>query len=88
MCNPLGAASASIVEWSAIERCRADYSIERVHLEADQLLQIFGQFNPSSQSHRQSQIHDYLRDNFRNLFAAPLSHQMGETSEVIRQHDF
>src|SRR5207253_1152887 len=29
MCNPLGAAANHIVDWSAIERCRYDYEIER-----------------------------------------------------------
>ena len=47
LCNPLGAATASIVEWSAIERCRADYQIERLHLEADQVLHLFGQLHPA-----------------------------------------
>src|SRR5204863_7783492 len=62
MCNPLGAATASIVDWSAIERCRYDYEIERVHLESDQILRQFGQFNPSTQSDRQAQIHAFLRE--------------------------
>src|SRR6185436_14701377 len=34
MCNPLGVAANHIVDWSVIERCRADYEIARVHLEA------------------------------------------------------
>src|SRR6266568_695945 len=46
LCNPLGAATATIVDWSAIERCRYDYEIERVHLEADQVLKQFGHFTP------------------------------------------
>jgi len=31
MCNPMGAESNHIVEWSAIEHCRFDYDIIRVH---------------------------------------------------------
>jgi phage FluMu gp28-like protein len=69
MCNPLGAATASIVEWSAIERCRDDYFIERVHLEADQVLRQFGQLAPASKSQRESQIQAFLRSSFPNLFA-------------------
>ena len=46
MCNPLGTAANHIVDWSVIERCRHDYEIERVHLEADDIRQRFGEFNP------------------------------------------
>ncbi|HWV98180.1 MAG TPA: hypothetical protein VNZ64_00675 [Candidatus Acidoferrum sp.] len=70
MCNPLGAATASIVEWSAIERCRYDYSIERVHLEAADVLQRFGQFNPHTEQDRQRKIHEFLHASFPSLFAA------------------
>jgi phage FluMu gp28-like protein len=69
MCNPLGAATASIVEWSAIERCRDDYSIERVHFEADQVLRQFGQLDPANKTQREAQIHAFLRSSFPNLFA-------------------
>ncbi len=68
MCNPLGAATASIVEWSAIERCRHDYSIERVHLESDHVLQHFGQVTPSNHAERQRKIYDFLHSSFPNLF--------------------
>src|SRR5438093_2272835 len=66
--NPLGAAASRLVEWSAIERCRSDYPIERVHLEADQILRQFGQFNPDHQRQRQSQIAQFLHDSFPTLF--------------------
>jgi phage FluMu gp28-like protein len=46
MCNPLGAATNHIVEWSAIECCRSDYKIERVHIEADRVRKEFGEFVP------------------------------------------
>jgi phage FluMu gp28-like protein len=68
MCNPLGTSAASIVEWSAIERCREDYQLERVHLESDQVLRLFGQFHPDTQSTRESKIHDFLCSSFPNLF--------------------
>jgi phage FluMu gp28-like protein len=83
LCNPLGSAAASIVEWSAIERCREDYQIERVHLESDQLLRLFGQFDPNSQSNREFKIHSFLKDHFPNLLAGvPFAHQMGEGAGV------
>jgi phage FluMu gp28-like protein len=68
MCNPLGAAANHIVDWSAIERCRYDYEIERVHLEADDVRQRFGEFNPSRQDARESQIEDFIRETFPKLF--------------------
>src|SRR6266481_806196 len=70
MCNPLGAATASIVEWSAIERCRFDYQIERVHLEADQVRQHFGEFSPYKEDAREAQIEQFLLDSFPALFGA------------------
>jgi len=69
MCNPLGATAVSIVEWSAIERCREDYPIERVHLESDQVLRLFGQFDPNTQSNRELKIHSFLKEQFPNLFS-------------------
>jgi len=67
MCNPLPA-GAAIVPWSAIERCRHDYQLERVHLEADQLRKEFGEFSPSSQDARQRQIEKFLFSKFPILF--------------------
>jgi phage FluMu gp28-like protein len=69
MCNPCGAAAAAIVDWSAIERCRADYKIERLHLESPQITKHFGQPAPGSQSDRESQINSFLRSKFPGLFS-------------------
>jgi phage FluMu gp28-like protein len=69
MCNPLGAAAAAIVEWSAIERCRFDYKIDRVHLEADDVLRRFGQFDPASQQQRQERIYKFIHSSFPSLFS-------------------
>jgi phage FluMu gp28-like protein len=69
MCNPMGAASANIVEWSAIERCRADYEIDRIHLESDDVLRHFGQFDASTQDARQRRVHEFLRSSFSRLLA-------------------
>ena len=67
MCNPVGAASANIVDWSAIQRCRSDYHIERVHLEADQVRQLFGDFTSYQERPRETQIHNFLRSSFPSL---------------------
>ena len=71
LCNPLGAATASIVDWSAIERCRYEYQFERLHLESAQILQHFGQFNPAAEETRQRQIQNFIRDKFPSLFLSP-----------------
>jgi phage FluMu gp28-like protein len=68
MCNPVPG-GASIVDWSAIERCRSDYPIERVHLESSDILKLFGDFNPSTQRRRQSKIESFLLENFPTLLA-------------------
>src|SRR5205814_7059075 len=66
MCNPVPG-GASIVEWSAIERCRSDYHIERVHLESAGITRLFGDFSPHTQSSRQSKIESFLQEKFPNL---------------------
>jgi phage FluMu gp28-like protein len=84
MCNPVPA-GASIVEWSAIERCRSDYQIERVHLESADITRLFGDFNPSHQVARQSKIELFLEDNFPKLLdscSSPHPIRLGEGSGV------
>jgi hypothetical protein len=68
MCNPQGATASHIVDWSAIERCRYDYEIERVHLEADPVSRRFGEFSSSRQSARESAIEDFLDESFPEVF--------------------
>jgi phage FluMu gp28-like protein len=75
LCNPLGAVSNHIVEWSSIERCRADYQIERVHLEAEEIGRRFGQFSRQRAEHRQDQIEEFLRGAFRELLGAKKSNE-------------
>jgi phage FluMu gp28-like protein len=80
MCNPLGSSAASIVEWSAIERCRENYQIERIHLESDQVLRLFGQFDPNAQSNREYKIHQFLKSNFPNLLSSSFSSSASASS--------
>jgi len=77
MCNPLGAATNHIVEWSSIELCRYDYQIERVHLEADQIREQFGDFNPSREDARQSQIESFLRRAFDKILTTKSTYRLG-----------
>jgi phage FluMu gp28-like protein len=71
LCNPAGAQAAAIVDWSAIQRCRADYHIERLHLESAEILRHFGQPSPGSQLARESQIRSFLASKFPALLASP-----------------
>jgi phage FluMu gp28-like protein len=68
LCDPLGAATNHIVDWSAIERCRYDYEIERVHLEAGDIVRQFGEFNLAREEERQRQIGQFIRRSFPALF--------------------
>jgi len=77
MCNPLGAATAPIVEWSAIERCRTDYQIERVHLEDSQVRKEFGEFNPGRQDAREDHIEQFLSETFSEVLESRGKHRLG-----------
>jgi phage FluMu gp28-like protein len=68
MCNPLGASTNHIVEWSAIERCRYDYDFVRVHLEHSQIVEKFGDFSPTTEDSRSYDIESFIRTTFRPLF--------------------
>jgi phage FluMu gp28-like protein len=68
MCNPLGASTNHIVEWSAIERCRYDYDFIRVHLEHSEIVEKFGEFRPSHEEMRADEIRDFIHSQFRPLF--------------------
>src|SRR6185436_17489395 len=67
MCNPLGVAANHIVDWSVIERCRSDYEIARVHLEAADITRLFGEFTPGDQHNREQRIEQFLHEKFRAL---------------------
>ena len=67
LCNPAPSA-AGIVEWSAIEHCRSDYKIERLHLEAEDIRKQFGEFRPEYQFARAEKIRDFIHRRFLPLF--------------------
>jgi phage FluMu gp28-like protein len=72
LCNPVSPA-ASIVDWSAIERCRHDYQIERLHLDHDEIQTQFGPPTPHLQLQREQNISEYLHSRFPTLFSASSS---------------
>ena len=77
MCNPLGATVNRIVDWSSIESCRYNYDIVRVHLEHDQILGHFGQFNPATQDSREYEITQFVHKRFLKLFQSKSTWRLG-----------
>jgi len=67
LCNPAPAAE-SIVDWSAIERCRADYLLARLHLDHDQVQLEFGPPLPYLQLARAQKIQSFLQNHFPSHF--------------------
>src|SRR4051812_19247323 len=90
MCNPLPG-GAAITDWSAIERCRHDYPIERIHLESDDVLRLFGHFDPAAPSARESKIHNFLRENFPVLLgessSSPIENQKSKIKNACLGFD-
>lgn len=75
-CNPTGSTSA-IVPWAQIENCRQDYTIERLHMEASQVAELFGTFRPESQAPREIKIAQFIGAAFAKLFAKPAPYRLG-----------
>ena len=79
LCNPVSPAAA-IVDWSAIERCRHDYQIERLHLDHDTIQEQFGSAKPEYQHTREHQISAYLHSHFPILFTSRESFSASSSS--------
>ena len=75
-CNPSGSTSA-IVPWTQIENCRRDYQIVRLHMEAREIAEMFGSFNPSSQAEREIRIRQFIKGYFAKLFKTPALYRLG-----------
>lgn len=76
MCNPSGSSSA-IVAWGQIELCARPYEIERVHLEAEQIVETFGTFAPERQVARQERIRNFLLGAYAKYFETPGRNRLG-----------
>lgn len=75
-CNPSGSTSA-IVPWASIQNCQRDYSIERLHLEAAQISDLFGKFSPSFKEVRACRIGEFLDSTFARAFNEPARNRLG-----------
>jgi len=76
LCNPSGSTSA-MVSWSQVASCQQDYAIERVHLEAEQVRELFGEYEAGSSKVRQRRIEEWVASVFPKLFAAKAQHRLG-----------
>jgi phage FluMu gp28-like protein len=86
MCNPKGG-TACIVNWSQIEQCMMKYQAERLHLEALQIEQLFGRFNPATRDVREMRIKQFLDAAFPKLFDTPGHHNLGYDVAASGQGD-
>jgi phage FluMu gp28-like protein len=77
LCNPLGASTSHIVDWSAIERCRFDYKILRLHLEHSQIIERFGEITAHRQSERERNISNFILLTFNEIFKAQGTYRLG-----------
>lgn len=75
-CNPSGATNA-IVPWTQIEQCRVDHAIERVHLEAHQIAEIFGAYDRNTKHAREKAIGSFMRQSFPRMFSEPGHRRLG-----------
>lgn len=75
-CNPQGSTSA-IVPWAQLANCLKDYPVERVHLEANQITELFGAFRPESQTSREQRIVQFICSAFAKVFNTPGKYRLG-----------
>lgn len=75
-CNPQGSTSA-VVPWAAIVNCQKDYAIARLHLESQQVAELFGAFRPELQSARGQRIEAFVLSTFAKVFNEPAKYRLG-----------
>lgn len=75
-CNPSGSTSA-IVPWAQVEQCCQAYAIPRLHLEASQITEAFGNFTPAAEAARHARIEAHIASCFAGLFNTPGIHRLG-----------
>ncbi|MBK1884111.1 hypothetical protein JIN85_16950 [Luteolibacter pohnpeiensis] len=75
-CNPTGSASA-IVPWTAIQQCRVDRPIERIHMEKLQILDLFGPFKKETEAARQNKIAEFTKSTFPKVLNNPQRYRLG-----------
>jgi phage FluMu gp28-like protein len=75
-CNPSGSTSC-IAPWNQIQLCQHEYNIPRVHLEANQITEAFGNFTPGTQLSRETRISNFIASQFSSLIKTPAQYRLG-----------
>jgi phage FluMu gp28-like protein len=75
-CNPAGSTSA-IVPWATVCANRQNYPIERIHLEARAVGEIFGTYDKETAAARERKIRDFVAQGFPNLFRDVRKRRLG-----------
>jgi len=75
-CNPSGSASA-IVPWASIQQCRVDRQIVRMHMEAGQIVEMFGEFVKETELQRQRKIAEFIKASYARVFNNPQHYRLG-----------
>lgn len=75
-CNPQGSASA-IVPWATMLNCCAERQIERVHLEAHQIVEMFGEFRKETAEARRIKIARFVESAFLNTIGTAVPRRLG-----------
>jgi len=65
------------VDWGVISRCSQDYQIERVHLEEDEMIDLFGKYEPQVHNQRAKAIRTWLQQVFKDLLANTGTYRLG-----------
>jgi len=75
-CNPSGSASA-IVPWASIMQCRVDRQLDRMHMEAGQIVEMFGPFEKATAGQRRSKIDGFIKASFARILNEPQKYRLG-----------
>jgi phage FluMu gp28-like protein len=75
-CNPSGSTSG-IVSWTQIQLCQQAYKIPRLHLEAAQITEAFGEFRPADQRSRELRISAFIISHFQIMISSPAQYRLG-----------
>ena len=65
------------MSWTTIQSCCFDYTINRLHLEAHQVTEIFGTYDKATASYRERAITGYITTIFAKVFNEPQKYRLG-----------
>lgn len=87
MCNPTGG-TAAIVPWTSIQLCELrNHETERIHLEANQIEEMFGAYDRASAARREARIQSFMAATFPRLAGGMKPHVLGYDVAASGQGD-